>query len=59
MIRIVEKVVAYITKGTKLLVFRHVHSDAGIQVPAGTLEPDETIEEGVLREAKPESTEGM
>ena len=55
MIRIVEKVVAYITKGTNLLVFRHVHSDAGIQVPAGTLEPCETAEDGALREAKEET----
>ena len=35
--RIIEKVVAYITRDDYLLVFRHVDSDAGIQVPAGTL----------------------
>ncbi len=55
MTKIVEKVLAYITKGTSLLVFRHVHSDAGIQVPAGTLELDESTEDGVLREAKEET----
>ena len=49
--RIVEKVVAYITKDGHLLVFRHVNSDAGIQVPAGTLEPGESPDDGVMREA--------
>ena len=53
--KFVEKVVAYITKGTSMFVFRHVHSNAGIQVPAGTLELDETTEDGVLREAKEET----
>ena len=55
MTRFVEKVVAYITRETSLLVFRHVDSDAGIQVPAGTLEPGEDIEDGALREAKEET----
>ena len=36
-VKIVENVVAYIRKGTRLIVFRHVHSEAGIQVPVGTL----------------------
>ncbi len=53
--KVVEKVVAYITKGTHLLVFRHVHADAGIQVPAGTLEAGEAPDEGVLREAHEET----
>ena len=53
--RIVEKVVAYITKDRQLLVFRHVDSEAGIQVPAGTLEPGESPDEGVMREAQEET----
>ena len=53
--RVVEKVVAYVTKDEHLLVFRHVNSDAGIQVPAGTLEPGESPDDGVLREAQEET----
>jgi 8-oxo-dGTP diphosphatase len=46
------KVFAYITKGSKLLVFEQPDSpEAGIQVPAGTLEEGETPETGVMREA--------
>lgn len=52
---IVEKAVAYITKEERLLVFRHVDVDAGIQVPAGTLEPGESPGDGVLREAEEET----
>jgi len=48
----VEKVAAYITHRGRLLVFRHVaQPEAGIQVPAGTVEPGETPEAAVLREA--------
>lgn len=51
-----NKVVAYITHGTKLLVFAHRdHADIGIQVPAGTLEPGENIEEAAHREAEEET----
>ena len=50
-LRIIEKVVAYITRDDHLLVFRHVDSDAGIQVPAGTLELGESPDDGVIREA--------
>ncbi len=50
-LRVVEKVVAYITRDEHLLVFRHVGTDAGIQVPAGTLEPGEAPDDGVVREA--------
>jgi 8-oxo-dGTP pyrophosphatase MutT (NUDIX family) len=47
-----KKVFAYITHSNRLLVFSHPHSpEAGIQVPAGTLNPDEHPETGVLREA--------
>ena len=46
------KVFAYVTNRDRLLVFEHVdHPDAGVQVPAGTLERGESPREGVLREA--------
>jgi len=48
----VEKVLAYITRGNSLLVFTEPDfPEAGIQVPGGTLEPGETAQAGVLREA--------
>jgi ADP-ribose pyrophosphatase YjhB (NUDIX family) len=47
-----DRVVAYITWGGRLLVFRHVDlPEAGIQVPAGRPEEGEGLEEAVLREA--------
>lgn len=52
---LVQKVVAYVTKGERLLVFRHVDVDAGIQAPAGTLEAGESPAAGVLREAREET----
>lgn len=52
----IRKVFVYITQGTQLLVFEHPESpEAGIQVPAGTLEADESPEQGVLREAHEET----
>ena len=54
--KIVEKVVAYVTSGDRLLVFRHVHEpEAGIQVPAGTVEPGESPDDAVIREAHEET----
>ena len=53
--KVVEKVVAYIAKEEHLLVFRHVDTDAGIQVPAGTLKPGESPDDGVVREAQEET----
>ncbi len=57
-----EKVVAYIihtdpNTGThRLLVFTHpLASDAGIQVPAGTMKPGESPTDAVLREAEEET----
>lgn len=51
-----RKVVAYITHGDRLLVFRHPYvADAGIQVPAGTIEAGERPEDAVLREATEET----
>lgn len=47
-----EKVIAHITQGDRLLVFRHPqHPEAGVQVPAGTVEQGEKLEEAVLRES--------
>lgn len=55
--RIVEKVTAFVTRpsptGPDLLLFRH--PNAGIQIPAGTVEDDETPEAAVLREAAEET----
>jgi 8-oxo-dGTP diphosphatase len=52
----VHKVVAYITDGDKLLVFSHPHHpEAGIQVPAGTVEEGESPIDAVLREAREET----
>ncbi len=51
-----ERVLAYITQGDRLLVFRHTQSvEAGIQVPGGTVEPGESPEAAALREAQEES----
>ena len=47
-----RKVVAYITWGNALLVFSHPDfPEAGIQVPAGTVEPGEMLAAAALREA--------
>lgn len=47
-----RKAFAYITRGSKLLVFEQPDSpEAGIQVPAGTIEAGESPEDGVMREA--------
>lgn len=47
-----RKAVAYITWKRSLLVFSHPDfPEAGIQVPAGTIEPGESVEAAALREA--------
>ncbi len=52
----VKKVYAYITCAEKLLVFSQADfTEAGIQVPGGTMEPDELPESTVLREAHEET----
>jgi ubiquinone/menaquinone biosynthesis C-methylase UbiE/8-oxo-dGTP pyrophosphatase MutT (NUDIX family) len=54
--RVRDKVVAYVTAGERLLVFRHVESpESGIQVPAGSIEPGETPRAAALREAAEET----
>jgi 8-oxo-dGTP pyrophosphatase MutT (NUDIX family) len=58
-----EKVLTYITmasgngdKSVKLLVFRQPEfPDAGVQVPAGTIEPHENKQNAALREAEEET----
>lgn len=57
---LVEKVVAYITDPSRtghVLVFEHDNkwSEAGIQVPAGTVNPSEPIEAALFREIGEES----
>lgn len=53
----VHKVTAFITrdlgKQREILVFQH--PTAGIQLPAGTVEPNENIETAVIREAQEET----
>jgi 8-oxo-dGTP pyrophosphatase MutT (NUDIX family) len=50
------KVFAYITHQDRLLIFSQPDSpEAGLQVPAGTLEPGEHPSDGVLREAYEET----
>lgn len=50
--RVKHKAFAYITYNQHLLVFRHPYApEAGIQVPAGTIEEHERAEDAVLREA--------
>jgi 8-oxo-dGTP pyrophosphatase MutT (NUDIX family) len=57
MVRIIEKVTAFITRKTKeghqLLLIDHPH--AGTQIPAGTVEALETPEQAVLRETVEET----
>lgn len=51
-----QKVFAYITNADRLLVFRHPFApEAGIQVPAGTVERDEEPAAAVIREAREET----
>jgi len=47
-----KRVVGYVTRGRELLVFEH----AGVlQVPAGRVDHDETLEEGLVREVEEET----
>jgi 8-oxo-dGTP pyrophosphatase MutT (NUDIX family) len=53
---ITDKVIAYVTRRGHLLVFRHpAYPEAGIQVPAGTVDPGESPQAAVLREAREET----
>ncbi len=56
MMKIRHRAYAYITNGNRLLLFTHPESpEAGIQVPAGTIEPGESPEDAVMREAREET----
>lgn len=53
-----DKVLCYIVRDGKLLVFRHIdysYEQVGIQVPAGSVRPGETPEDAALREAREET----
>jgi len=51
-----NRVVAYITRGDKLLVFRHtMYPGAGVQTPAGHPETGESLGDAVMREAEEET----
>ena len=55
-LKVVEKVVAYIMSGSRLLVFRHVDlPEARVQAPAGTVDPGEAPDDAVLWEAQEET----
>lgn len=56
MSRLVEKVIIYITRGERLLVFTHPNfPEAGLQVPAGTIELGEAPANAARREASEET----
>ncbi|WP_068056328.1 NUDIX hydrolase [Nocardia xishanensis] len=53
-----EKVLVYVVRDGKLLVFRHTDyswEEVGIQVPAGSIRAGETPEDAALREAREET----
>ena len=50
-----SRVHAYITHRGRLLVFEHTRSEAGIQVPAGTVKEHESTHAAVMREALEET----
>ena len=55
-----RKVLAYITKDDhderKILVFEHKdHPEAGLQVPGGTIEEDESLIDALFREIEEET----
>jgi 8-oxo-dGTP pyrophosphatase MutT (NUDIX family) len=53
-----DKVLCYVVRDGRLLVFRHTdysYEEVGIQVPAGSIQPGETAEDAALREAREET----
>ncbi len=56
MVSVVKKALAYVVRGDELLVFRHADfPEAGLQVPAGTVEEGEAPDAAVIREVSEES----
>lgn len=56
--KIKKKVVVYAMQNNKLLVFRHVdflYEEVGLQVPAGSVEENESLEVTALRELTEET----
>lgn len=51
-----QKVVCYVVHRARLLVFSHEDPLAGVQVPAGTIEPGEDPAEAAVRETFEETT---
>ena len=54
----IKKAYGYVTRvkdGSILLVFRHPITEAGIQIPTGTVEPDESAYNAVIREIEEET----
>jgi len=50
------KALGYVTRRGRLLVFRQLgRPDQGVQVPGGSVEPGESLEEAVLREVREET----
>jgi ADP-ribose pyrophosphatase YjhB (NUDIX family) len=47
-----KRVVGYVTRGRELLVFEHAGT---LQVPAGRVDHNETLEEGLIREVEEET----
>lgn len=53
-----DKVLCYVVRDGRLLVFRHVDDsdeEVGIQVPAGSIRPGEAPRDAALREAREET----
>jgi len=53
-----QKVLVYVVRDGKLLVFRHTDyswEEVGIQVPAGSIRPGEAPQDAALREAREET----
>lgn len=51
----IEKACACVVQRGRVLVFRHPHSHAGVQLPKGTIEPGEAPAAAVVRELAEES----
>lgn len=50
------RVAVYVTRGDEVLVFDHIDfPEAGVQIPAGGIEPGERLEDAVVREVGEET----